>query len=254
MTDITSASVTELSNLIRSRDLSAVETVTHYLQRIERHNPAINAVVVCDPEQALEAARQADRSLAAGEVVGPLHGVPVTLKDTFEVANMVSTSGTRGRERYLPTEDATVAARLRAAGAIILGKTNTPELAQAHETTNLIHGATSNPYDLRRTAGGSSGGPTAAVAAGFSALDVGSDGGGSIRIPAAFCGVAALKATTGRVPGSGHFPVCSGIGNNLVGYGPIARSVSDLVLALGVLEGEDWRDPLHPAGQPPVPA
>lgn len=233
-----------IARLIRAKEVSAVEVVEAHARRIEAVNPRINAIVQAGLDEARDAAKQADDRLASGAAVGPLHGVPVTIKDAFEVRGLISSAGTLGRARFRPERDATPVRRLRDAGAIILGKTNVPELAQAHETTNLVYGTTNNPYDLERTSGGSSGGPAAAVAAGLSALDVGSDGGGSIRIPASFCGVAALKASTGRIPGTGHFPVCSGIGNALVGYGPIARSAADVLIGLRVLEGEDPDDPV----------
>jgi amidase len=186
----------------------------------------------------------ADQALARGELRGPLHGVPITIKDSLDTAGVISTGGTQGRAAYKPQQDATVVARLRAAGAILLGKTNTPELTLSGETDNLVYGRTNNPYDVSRTPGGSSGGAGAIIAAGGSALDIGSDTGGSIRLPAHFCGIAGIKPTSGRVPRTGHIvPFAMGAVDALTQLGPMARSVEDLLLVLPIIAGVDWRDP-----------
>jgi amidase len=170
--------------------------------------------------------------------------VPITIKDSLDTAGVVSTGGTKGRANFVPEHDATVVARLRAAGAILLGKTNTPELTLAGETNNLVYGQTNNPYDLSRTPGGSSGGAGAILAAGGSPLDIGSDTGGSIRLPAHFCGITGLKPTSGRVPRTGHIvPFGLGAVDSLTQNGPMARYVEDLILTLPIIAGVDWRDP-----------
>jgi amidase len=178
----------------------------------------------------------------------------MTIKDSLDTAGVVSTGGTQGRTAFVPQHDATVVARLRAAGAILLGKTNTPELTLAGETNNVIYGQTNNPYDLERTPGGSSGGAGAIIAAGGSPLDIGSDTGGSIRLPAHFCGIAGLKPTSGRVPRTGHVvPFGMGAVDSLTQNGPMARYVADLVLTLPIIAGVDWRDPAivpMPLGDP----
>ena len=223
--------------------MSARELVNAALDRIERVNPQVNAVVHVSRDLAQSQAAEVDRLIASGERLGPLAGVPMTVKDMYEVAGMPSTSGTLGRARFVPDRDATIVERLRRAGAVVLGKTNVPEFGLAFESTNLVYGTTNNPYDVTRTAGGSSGGAAAALAAGLAALEVGSDGGGSIRLPAHFCGVAGFKPTHQRVSKAGHFPVHSGNGSLLAGYGPMARHVRDLGLAFAAMVGADPRDP-----------
>ena len=236
-------SATELARAIREKRVSATELVKAHLDRIAAVNPALNAVVQIRADAARVEAREADTAVARGEALGPLHGVPITIKDAFETAGIISTGGTLGRAAYLPERDATVVARLKAAGAIVLGKTNVPELSLAGETDNLVYGRTNNPYDLSRTPGGSSGGEAATVAAGGAALGIGSDLGGSIRNPAHFCGLAGLKPTSGLVPRTGHWPVITGALDSMVHVGPLARSVEDLALALRILAGVDGRDP-----------
>src|SRR6266567_7812846 len=199
-------------------------------------------------------ARAADAALARGQLLGPLHGVPMTIKDSLDTAGVITTGGTQGRATFVPEQDATVVARLRAAGAILLGKTNTPELTLSGETDNLVYGRTNNPYDVSRTPGGSSGGAGAILAAGGSALDIGSDTGGSIRLPAHFCGIAGIKPTSGRVPRTGHIvPFGMGAVDALTQLGPMARYVEDLSLILPIIAGVDWRDPAiipMPLGDP----
>lgn len=237
-----SRSATWLARAIAAREVSSLEAVEACLARIEAVNPRINAVVRL-ADDARDRARAADEALARGEIVGPLHGVPFTLKDSLDTAGVVTTAGTAGWRDRIPDRDATVAARLRGAGAILLGKTNTPEFTWANETDNEVYGRTSNPYALARTTGGSSGGSAAAVASGESPFDVGSDSGNSIRQPAHLCGVAGIKPTSGRVPRTGHWPGFEGLFESFTQLGPIARRVEDLALVLPVIAGPDGEDP-----------
>ncbi len=243
MDELIYAPATALAQAIRTKEVSAEEVVHAYLEGIESVNPKLNAAVQLPADRALKQARHADALLAEGEVQGPLHGVPFTLKDAIETAGVVSTGGTAGRASYVPNEDATVVKRLRSAGGILLGKTNCPELGWAWETDNLIYGRTNNPYDLSLSSGGSSGGEAALIAAGGSPLGLGSDAGGSVRFPAHVCGIASIKPTSGRVPRTGHFPGPGGTLDSLWQIGPLARFVDDLALALRVISGVDWRDP-----------
>ena len=254
MADIIYSSAKSIAQLIRSRDVSAVEVVRAYLDRIDEVNDRLNAVVHLCAERALEEAREADAELARGESKGALHGVPMTLKDSLDTEGLVTTGGTLGRRTFVPERDSTVAARLRAAGAILLGKTNTPEITFAGETDNLVYGRTNNPYGLDRTPGGSSGGAGAIVAAGGSPFDIGSDTGGSIRDPAHFCGIAGIKPNSGRVPRTGHIiPYAAGAEDAYTQNGPMARYVEDLALTLPIISGPDWEDPAivpMPLGDP----
>jgi amidase len=243
MRDLTTTSAAALARAIREKQVSSEEAVSAYLARIAAVNPQLNAVVQLRAEAALDEARRADIALARGDVRGPLHGVPCTVKDTYDVAGMVCTCGTKGRAHNVARHDATAVARLRAAGGIVLGLTNLPELCLAAESDNLLYGRTNNPYDLERTPGGSSGGEAAIIAAGGSPLGLGTDSGGSVRIPAHFCGIAALKPTWGRVPLTGLFPPPLGTPGRIRHCGPLARCVEDLALALPILAGMDWRDP-----------
>ena len=243
LTDITTSSVTRLAAAIRRQEVSSVEVVESFLRRIEEINPKLNAVVQLDREGALAAAHAADVRIRRRERLGPLHGVPMTIKDSFDTAGVISTAGTLGRKGFVPTRDATAVARLRNAGAILMGKTNCAEITLAYETDNLVYGRTSNPYDVRRTSGGSSGGAAAILAAGGSPLDLGSDTGGSIRIPSHFCGTTGLKPTSGRVPRTGHIISAVGVFQFFTQVGPMVRHVEDLALVLPILAGPDWRDP-----------
>mgnify|MGYP001826140016 CR=1 FL=1 len=247
--DIAQASATSLARAIREKSLSSVEVVEAYLRRIDALNSTLNAIVQLDAERAIAAARRADAQLSNGVDLGALHGVPITIKDSLDTAGMVSTAGTLGRTAFVPQADATVVARLRAAGAIVLGKTNTPELTFSLETDNLVYGRTVNPYDVTRSPGGSSGGAAAAIASGMSALDVGSDTGASVRYPAHCCGIAGLKPTHGRVPRTGHIVSFAGVTESLTTLGPLARHVEDLDLALRIIAGPDPYDP-HIAAAP----
>jgi amidase len=243
-----------LARLIREKTLSVREVVQMHLERLDAVNPGLNAVVQFDPAGSLLAADRADALLREGHPVGPLHGVPFTVKDCLEMAGWISTSGTPGRAAFRPKESATVVRRLETAGAIVIGRTNCAELCFSFETDNPIYGRTNNPYDLALTPGGSSGGEAAAIASGISAFGVGSDAGGSVRIPAHFCGLAGIRPTTGRVSGAGFFPAMHGLLEITNAIGPIARSVDDVATVLGIIGGVDLRDPLTqpmPATMPP---
>ena len=222
-----------------------------HLTRIARYNPALNAIVTHNEENARAGAREADAALARGEVWGPLHGVPVTIKDSFATAGLRTTSGFPPLTNHIPDSDATAVARLRAAGAIVLGKTNLPLLVHGFQSDNPIFGRTNNPWDHARTPGSSTGGGAAAIAAGLSPLELGSDYGGSVRIPAHFCGIYSLKPTNNRIPLTGHIPELPGRRSvrHVATPGPLARCVQDLVLALQVMAGPD---PYHP-DVPPLP-
>ncbi len=233
-----------LARRLRRGETSCVDVVVEHLARIDEVNDALNAVVARNDECALSAARDADSGLAAGDPVGPLHGVPITIKDSIDTADFVTTAGTEGFRNRVPERDASVVARLREAGAIVIAKTNTPEFTFGLGTRNTIHGRTNNPYDLTRSPSGSSGGSAAIVAAGGSALDIGSDIGGSIREPAHVCGLAGLKPTNGRIPLTGHWPPVSfGACGTMLTIGPLARSVADLELVLNAVAGPDGDDP-----------
>jgi amidase len=254
MHELLSISAAALAQAIRTKKVSVKDVVETHLQRLAEVNPALNAVVQLAGDRALDEARAADLALLKGERLGPLHGVPMTIKDSLDTAGVISTGATQGRTGFIPKQDATIVARLRAAGAILLGKTNTPELTLAGETDNLIYGRTNNPYDFSRTPGGSSGGAGAIIAAGGSPFDIGSDTGGSIRLPAHFCGIAGLKPTSGRVPRTGHVvPFGLGAVDALTQNGPMARYVADLALILPLIAGVDGIDPgivPMPLGEP----
>jgi amidase len=235
-------SAAAIARAIREKQVSSQEIVRACIERVQAVNPRLNAVVQLPAEAALAAAHEADQALARAEVKGPLHGVPFTLKDAIETAGVISTGGTLGRAAYVPSEDATVVKRLRAAGGILLGKTNCPELGWAWESDNLIYGRTNNPFNLALSPGGSSGGESAIIAAGGSPLGFGSDAGGSVRFPAHCTGIASLKPTSGRVPRTGHFPGPGGTLDSLWQIGPLARFVEDLILVLPIVAGVDWRD------------
>jgi len=235
-------SAKRLAALIRTKKVSSVEIVSAYIKRIEAVNPQLNAVVFPIFERALAEAKFADEATAKGTSFGPLHGVPCTMKDSHEVAGVVSTGGTLGRKGHIPARDATYVARVRAAGAIVLGKTNTPELTLSGQTTNLIYGKTHNPYKLGYQPGGSTGGGASIIAAGGSPFDIGTDFGGSIRGPSHFCGIAGIKPTTGRVPRTGHIVGYGGFFDAFQVIGPMARWVEDLELILPLISGPDFID------------
>jgi amidase len=235
-------SATAMAAAIRKREISAYELVRACLTRIEQVNPRLNAVVQVSAKRALQEARRADQALAQGDGIGPLHGVPFTLKDAIETEGVICTGGTEGRAHFVPNRDAAVVRRLREAGAILLGKTNCPELGWAWEADNFIYGRTNNPYDLNLSSGGSSGGESAIIAAGGSPFGLGSDAGGSVRFPAHCTGIASIKPTSGRVPRTGHFPGPGGLLDVLWQIGPLARYVEDLALVLPVISGVDMQD------------
>ncbi len=248
MTDIIYSSAKSIARAIQAKEVSAAEAVEAHLRRIDEVNPKLNAVVKLAGDRAMAEARNADEALARGESLGAFHGVPITIKDSHDTEGIVSTGGTLGRSDFVPDADAVAVARMRAAGAIVLGKTNTPEFTLSFETDNLVYGQTNNPYGLDRTPGGSSGGAGAIIAAGGSAMDLGTDTGGSIRVPSAFCGLAGLKPTSGRVPRTGHI-VPWGLGgmDSLTTIGPMARYVEDLWPGFSTIAGPDGVDPfIHP--------
>ncbi|GAB5343302.1 amidase [Pseudomonas fluorescens] len=242
-------SATELGALIQQRKLSSTAIVCAYLARIEALNPSINALVQVCAEAALAGAWAADRAVANGEYWGALHGVPFTVKDVFDTRGVVSAVGLPERAHYRPEQDATVVTRMKAAGAILLGKSNCPPGGGGGVTDNPVYVATRNPHALAYSPGGSSGGEAAAIAAGLSPLGLGSDSGGSLRVPAHFCGVCTLKPTSGRVPNTGVFDHLGGLSDYRSQIGPMARHVEDLALALQVIAGEDGVD----AGVIPMP-
>jgi amidase len=221
------------------------------LLQIATHNPALNAVITLDAERASERAREADDALARGETWGPLHGVPFTLKDAHATAGVRTTTGFPPLADYVPEEDGTVAARLKAAGGILIGKTNVPVMLADFQTSNPIFGRTNNPWDTARTPGGSSGGAAAALASGMTPFEIGTDLSASIRIPAHFCGVFGLKTTERRVPLTGLIPGLPGPRplRIMSTIGPMARSVEDLALLYSIIAGPDGRD----TEVPPVP-
>jgi Asp-tRNA(Asn)/Glu-tRNA(Gln) amidotransferase A subunit family amidase len=240
-------SAREIAAQIRRKEVSPVEVARAHLDRIERLNSTLNAFVDCKPEAVLAQARDAEKAILRRgrdkNELGPLHGVPLSIKSSIDVAGHLCEAGTRLRAGHIASEDAPLVARLRAAGAVILGVTNAPELLMAWETDNLLYGRTNNPWDLTRTAGGSSGGEAAAIAAGLSAGGVGSDGGGSIREPAHFCGICGLKPTPGRIPSTGHFPKSGGPFALIGVVGPMARTIEDLRTLFEVMAGWDDGDP-----------
>ncbi len=247
--DVIEQPATTLAAAIRDRELSSVEVVEAHLRRIETVNPRVNAVVQVDGERALAQAREADAHPDPGR---PLHGVPFTVKDNLEAAGIPMAIGDEERVDVIPDRDATVVARMRAAGAILLGKTNCPPYGGGIETDNPVYGRTNNPYDLDRTAGGSSGGEAAAIAAGCSPCGLGTDSGASVRLPAHFSGLAALKPTSGRVPVTGvidDLGQIGALGDPRTQVGILARSVADVALILGLVAGPDGAD----GGVPPVP-
>ena len=251
MGDLAYESARGLADRIRRREITAVAVLEAHLERLEQHNPRLGAVVSADPEAARRAALDADAAQRQGATLGPLHGVPVTLKDGHDVAGMRTTIGSDQFDRT-PDTDGTVAARLRAAGAIIVGHTNVPPLLADYTSDNPIFGRTSNPWDLSRTPGGSSGGAAAALAAGLAPLEVGSDLAGSLRVPPHFCGVYGLRTTEHRIPTTGFFRPPDGVPQSvriLSTLGPMARDLDDLDLALRVLAGPDG----HDTDVPPVP-
>ena len=244
MSFFTYGTLAEITQEIRSRNVSPVEIVELHLNRIEALQPKLNAFVQLDAEGARRQARAMESSALRGASLGPLHSVPLSIKSCIDVAGWPCPAGSLLRKDYVPKQDAPLVSRLKAAGAILLGNTNTPEFLMAYETDNRLTGKTSNPWDLTRSAGGSSGGEAAAIAAGCSAGGVGSDGGGSIRVPAHFCGICGLKPTPGRIPATGHFPPGAGAFSWIGVVGPMARTIADVRLLFEVMAGPDAGDAL----------
>src|SRR5882724_11266512 len=246
------STIHEIIEGIRSRAFSPVEIIDSHFKRIESCEPKLNAFVHLDPHEARVQATVAQSSILRGDPVGPLHGVPLTIKSCIDVAGWPAPAGSVLRMGYIPQRDAPLVTRLKTAGAILLGNTNTPEFLMAYETNNLLKGRTSNPWNLAYSAGGSSGGEAAAIASGCSAGGVGSDGGGSIRVPAHFCGICGLKPTPGRIPATGHFPAGAGAFSWIGVVGPMARTVGDLKILFEVMAGPDPGDALS-SPVPPRP-
>lgn len=242
----------KLAEMIRNKEVSALELLEAYLKQIGKHNDRLKAIATVDEENARKRAKQADESLAKGDNWGILHGVPVTVKDTLETAGLLTTSSYEPLKNYIPREDASTVARLKQAGAIVFAKTNMPALAENFQTDSPIFGRANNPWNLDLTTGGSSGGSASAIAVGFSPLDLGSDLGGSIRLPAHYCGVFGFMPTDRRVSTTGHIPPLPGqpqYFRHILRVGPLARSIEDLQLSLSLIAGADEKQPEIP----PVP-
>src|SRR5215213_6819439 len=238
MSNLIKESLGTIAAMIRKREVSPVEVVEAHLEQISRLNPELNAIVTLAPD-VMERARDAEIAVMRGAGAGALQGVPITVKDTIETAGLRTTSGSKMRSDYVPQTDAPSVARLKAAGAIILGKSNAAEMAMDYTADNPVFGRTNHPLNHDLTPGGSSGGEAVAIATGMSPGGLGSDLAGSVRIPAHFCGICGLKPTTGRVPGEGQFPPSTGPYSLGAVIGPMARTVRDLLGLLAVL-GEEW--------------
>jgi amidase len=243
------STIKEIAGGIRSKKFSPVEIIDAHLNRIDSCEPKLNAFVHRDSQEARIQGIVAESAVLRGDSLAPLHGVPITVKACIDVAGWPAPAGSLLRKEYVPQRDAPLVARLKAAGAILLGNTNTPEFLMAYETNNLPNGRTSNPWNLAYSAGGSSGGEAAGIASGCSAGGVGSDGGGSIRVPAHFCGICGLKPTPGRIPSTGHFPSGAGAFGWIGVVGPMARTIADVRLLFEVMAGPDPGD----AHSSPVP-
>lgn len=245
MYDIIKQPAYKLLSLIQSKEVSSEEVTRAFLDRIKIINPKINAIIQMDEEKTLQQARYADQQFSKGNLLGPLHGLPITIKDTIDMPDYPISYGSHLYDDYKPVQEGTCVKRLKNAGAVILGLTNSPELLTAYESDNLIYGATNNPYDETRSSGGSSGGEAAIIAVNGSPLGLGSDGGGSIRLPAHFCGIAGFKPTQGLVPKTGISLPCGGAGclQPFGTCGPMANWVEDLELGLTILSGPDQFDP-----------
>jgi len=237
-------SIQEILEGLRTKRFSPTEVLEAHLQRIQSCQPQLNAFVHLDESGAREQARAAESALAQSVPLGSLHGVPVSIKSSIDVAGWPCPCGSLLRKDYVAAQDAPLVSRLKSAGAILLGNTNTPEFLMAYESNNLLNGKTCNPWDLAFSAGGSSGGESAAIASGCSVCGVGSDGGGSIRVPAHFCGICGLKPTPGRVPATGHYPECAGAFCWIGVVGPMARTIADIRQLFHVMAGPDPGDPL----------
>jgi Asp-tRNA(Asn)/Glu-tRNA(Gln) amidotransferase A subunit family amidase len=243
MSDIVLSSAVRQLEMLRTGAISVVELAEEHLKQIARLNPQLNVFADFDAARVRTQARRMDEQT---EPRGPLHGLPMTVKSSIATKGYLCEMGSLLHKGEVPAEDAVVVERLRAAGALILGTTNCPEFLMAYETANLLHGRTRNPWDLERTPGGSSGGESAAIAAGLSACGLGSDSGGSVRVPAHFTGICSLKPTPGRIPGRGHLPPCVGPFSTLGAIGPLARTQEDVALLFRTLSGQDAQDPASP--------
>lgn len=244
MKNILVQSAKQLSVAILKKEISSRELVSACIKRIEEVNPKLNAVVQFNPEEALLEAQKKDEQLSTNSVLGPLHGIPFTLKDVYNTKGDKVTAGCTGLKNNVATEDGVIATRLKQAGAILLGKTNTPELENGADTDNLVYGKTSNPYNTNYSSGGSSGGSAAIVSACGSVFDVGADTGGSLRIPAHYCGIATIRPTMYRIPSSGVvYGLRTGVGGAFTTEGPLSRYVEDLPLLLSLMQGPDGIDP-----------
>jgi len=246
--DICFADATDMARRMRAKELSPVEVVKAHLDRISAINPKLNAIVTL-ADDALDKARAAEQAIMKGEVAGPLHGVPFTCKDSFDSAGVRTTCGSKLFEHRIAEHDAAAVARMKRAGGIFLGKTNTPEFTLWWETDNRVFGRTNNPWNPELIPGGSSGGEAAAIVSGLSPLGIGSDVGGSIRMPAHYCGVVGFKPTHGRIPLTGLYPE---VLLRMMHVGPMARTVRDVALALQLMSGPDDVDPYCIPVQPPV--
>ena len=245
MTGLAFRSATALAAALRTREIGCRELLEHYLERVERHNPALNAIIVTDFRGARRRADEADAALARGESWGPLHGLPMTVKESFDVVGLPTTWGLTDLKNNIPSANALAVGRLLAAGAVIFGKTNVPVLLADSQSYNPVYGTTNNPWDLALTPGGSSGGAAAALAAGLTGLEIGSDIGGSIRNPAHYCGVWGHKPTYGIAPPRGQSLPGNVAASDISVIGPLARSAEDLALALDIIAGPD---PIEAAG------
>lgn len=251
MKSIVFKSATEITKLIRSKEVSCVEVVKQFLDHIELFNHSINAITdILDYDEIINEAKEKDLLLSDGIVKGPLHGLPITVKDTYNVEGLVSSNGNPKLKENIATYDAELVKRLKDAGAIVIGKTNLALYALDWQSTNPWFGQTNNPYNLNYVVGGSSGGSAAALASGFTALELGTDAGGSIRVPAHFCGVCGIRTTESALPNRGNMvtPKTPRLGRYLTSNGPMARNISDLLLATEVL----WSNESHFSENPPV--
>src|SRR3989441_5261184 len=236
--------ISGIAKKIRSKEISPCEVVDAHLRRADGLHPRLNAFVHIDEAVARKQAQASLRSVLSGDALGPLHGVPLTIKSCIDVTDWPCAAGSLLRKENQPSNDAVLVRRLREAGAILLGNTNTPEFLMAYETDNRLSGQTSNPWSTEYSSGGSSGGEADAIASGCSAGGIGSDGGGSIRVPAHFAGICGLKPTPGRIPGTGHQPPCLGPFSLIGVVGPMARTVGDLDALFRTIAGWEPGDPM----------